>query len=145
MKKEIFEKIAQESFVDELEKVSGKKSEIAAATGLAAGNIATYAMTKDQLKKGITPELASEMQKIVLGKKIGKIMGPITHFTYKHPGKYMAGSLIATAAIPAVVGLIQKTKSKEEMLKQDKKTFSNIITAPYNLGRRIKTALSNKK
>jgi hypothetical protein len=40
---------------------------------------------------------------------------------------------------------MQKAKSKEEMDKQNKQTISNLALGPYNLGKRIKASLANKK
>jgi hypothetical protein len=90
MNKDTMQKIAEEAFIDELEKISGKKSEVAGTAIGVGGSIGGYALTKGAIKRGMTPEYAKAInESLIKNKTIGKVMGSLAHSQMKHPGKWL--------------------------------------------------------
>lgn len=139
MNKDTLQKIAEEAFVDELEKISGKKSEVA-STGLVVGSGLGAATMTHAMSKHLPGY--SDIYNDIKGP-----LGAVGRFSLKHPWKYAGAGIAAGVGIPAAIGLARKAQSKEEKEKQNKKTVSNFLipyASSYRLGRRIKSAMSKK-
>ena len=117
------EKIAEEAFEDELEKISAETSEVVGTGMGTAFNLARASVTGDKIK-------------FHAGRKLGRIRGSSRTKAIAY------GAAAAATLAPLALGLSMGKKTKLEMEKQDKAGVSNILLAPllssYRLGRRIK-------
>jgi hypothetical protein len=143
------QKISENSFIDELQKIAGKKSEIAGTGAIAGSSGIGYLLNKRKIKQinnaGLTTDEFMGALNDMIGKnKIGKIYAKFQGLTLKHPGKLALGTLGTGLVAPLALGLLHKSLSKEEMSKQNKKTISNLTFGPYRFGKRIKTSFFHK-